>query len=166
MPGCAAHDRCSRHLHAVDQENALRKCRALCARQERCQQELLLKLKAWGTPRPEKVLDQLEKEGFLNEARFAEDFAVGHFRQKGWGKQMIRAALHAKAIPSALVQSGLDAIDAAEYTAALKALAKKRWAYEKEPDPFLREQRVLRYLVGRGWEADDVRSVLASVAKR
>lgn len=148
------------------EENALRKCRALCARQERCRQELLLKLKAWGTPRPEKVLDQLEKEGFLNEARFAEDFAVGHFRQKGWGKQMIRAALQAKAVPSSLVQAGLDAIDPAEYTAALKALVKKRWAYEKEPDPFVREQRVLRYLLGRGWEADDVRSALASVAKR
>lgn len=147
-------------------ENALRKCRALCARQERCRQELLLKLKAWGTPGPEKVLDQLEKEGFLSEARFAEDFAVGHFRQKGWGKQMIRAALQAKALPSALVQAGLDAIDAAEYAAALKALVKKRWAYEKEPDLFLRQQRVLRYLVGRGWEADDARNALASVAKR
>lgn len=127
---------------------------------------MLLKLKAWGTPRPEKVLDQLEKEGFLNEARFAEDFAVGHFRQKGWGKQMIRAALQSKAISSALAQAGLDAIDATEYTAALKTLVKKRWAYEKEPDPFVREQRVLRYLVGRGWEADDVRNALASVAKR
>lgn len=147
-------------------ENALRKCRALCARQERCRQELLLKLKAWGTPRPEKVLDQLEKEGFLNEARFAEDFAVGHFRQKGWGKQMIRAALQSKAIQSALLQAGLDAIDAGEYSAALKALVKKRWAYEKEPDLFLRQQRVQRYLVGRGWEADDVRNALASVAKR
>lgn len=143
----------------------MRKCRALCARQERCRQELLLKLRAWGTPAPEKVLDQLVMEGFLNEARFAEDFAVGHFRQKGWGKQMIRAALQAKAVPSALVQAGLAAIDDGEYAKALKALVKKRWASEKEPDLFLRQQRVVRYLSGRGWDHDDVRRALEGLAK-
>lgn len=127
-----------------------------------------MKLEAWDLSDRDAgmVLDRLEKEDFLNEARFAEDFAVGHFRQKGWGKNMIRQALLSKELPDRLVTAGLRAIDDGEYSAALAALVRKRFRMEKEPDKFVREQRVIRYLIGRGWEADAVRSVIAGMPKR
>ncbi|MFZ1689274.1 MAG: regulatory protein RecX [Flavobacteriales bacterium] len=152
----------------MDRNTALKKCRALCARQERCRWELRMKLEAWDLSDRDAgmVLDRLEKEDFLNEARFAEDFAVGHFRQKGWGKNMIRQALLSKELPDRLVKAGLDAIDGAEYITALAVLVRKRFRMEKERDKFIREQRVIRYLIGRGWEADAVRSVIAGMPKQ
>lgn len=152
----------------MDSDTALKKCRALCARQERSKQELRQRLEAWEVPEDdaERVLSRLEKEDFLNEARFVEDFAVGHFRQKGWGKNMIRQALQSKGIPDRLVAAGLSAIDGTEYSAALGALVRKRFRSERGPDRFIREQRVIRYLVGRGWEPDAVRRAVAGIAKR
>ncbi len=152
----------------MDRELALKKCRALCARQERCRQELRLKLDAWELPRSdaERVLAQLEKEDFLNEARFAEAFAIGHFRQKGWGRSMIRHALLSKNIPERLVTAALATIDDDEYSATLKTMVLKRFRMEKEPDPFIREQRVIRYLLGRGWDAEAVRRAIAAMPKR
>jgi regulatory protein len=152
----------------MDRELALKKCRALCARQERCRQELRTKLNDWELPKQdiERVLTQLEKEDFLNEARFAEAFAVGHFRQKGWGRSMIRHALLSKGIAERMVAAALSAIDDGEYGETLKAMVRKRFRMEKEPDPFLREQRVIRYLMGRGWDADAVRKAIAATAER
>ncbi|MEO8069161.1 MAG: regulatory protein RecX [Flavobacteriales bacterium] len=152
----------------MDADTALKKCRALCARQERSKHELRLRLEAWDVPErnAEQVLLRLEKEDLLNEARFAEDFAVGHFRQKGWGKRMIQHALRSKELPERLITVGLDAIDDTEYRAALASLVRKRFRMERAPDKFIREQRVIRYLVGRGWEPDAVRLAIAGIPKR
>ena len=131
-------------------------------------QELRLKLEAWELSEHDigPVLSKLQKEDFLNEARYAEAFAVGHFRQKGWGKRMIREALLSKGIPERLVAAGLNAIEGDEYGTVLSGLVRKRFRMEKEPDKFIREQRVIRYLIGRGWEADDVRRAIAAMPKR
>ena len=78
----------------------LAKARAYCARQERCQQEVRDKLYAWELQgrEVEGIISQLIGEGFLNEARFAEHFAVSKFRQKGWGRRKIEAALKARQV--------------------------------------------------------------------
>jgi len=44
----------------------------------------------------EEILSDLISENFLNEERFALQFAGGHFRIKGWGKVKINHALKQK----------------------------------------------------------------------
>ena len=107
-----------------------------------------------------KLLDQLEKEGFLNEARYADHFAVSKLRQNGWGKLKIRAALREKGIGEENVAAALEAIDHGEYAQVVRAQVKKQWAKEKGRDRFERQQRVLRHLIARGFEADRVRAAL------
>ena len=156
------------NFDAMDRNSALKKCRALCARQERCAQDLRMRLEEWDLAEGDIVfvLSGLQKEDFLNETRYAEAFAVGHFRQKGWGKRMIREALLSKGIPERLVAAGLNAIEEDEYGTVLAGLVRKRFRMEKEPDKFIRGQRVIRYLIGRGWEADAVRRAVAAMPKR
>lgn len=79
---------------------------------------------------------------------------------------MIRHALLSKGIAERLVAAALSAIDDGEYGETLKEMVRKRFRMEKEPDPFLREQRVIRYLMGRGWDADAVRKAIAATAER
>ena len=107
-----------------------------------------------------KLLAQLEKEGFLNEARYADHFAVSKLRQNGWGRLKIRAALRERQLDEQTISSALDAIDVKEYAQVLKAQVKKQWAKEKGRDRFEREQRVLRHMASRGFEADRVRAAL------
>jgi regulatory protein len=145
---------------------ALAKARAYCARQERCQQEVRDKLFAWQVPARdiEPIIAQLIGEGFLNEARFAEHFAVSKFRQKGWGLRRIEQALRLRQVSEACIRSGLRAIEQDEYQNGLERNVARRWERTREPDPRLKYQKVLRYFLGRGYAADAVEKALRAAA--
>src|SRR5690606_26646982 len=102
--------------HQYSELELLAKSRNYCARQERSQQEVRDKLYGWGGHREwvEQVIAQLIGEGFLNEARFAEHFAVSKSRQKGWGRRKIQQALKAKGVPEGCISGALGQIDAGE----------------------------------------------------
>lgn len=141
---------------------ALDKARRYCAVQERGHQEVRDKLYAWGLHRTqvEEAIGRLIGEGFLNEQRFAETFAVSKFHQKGWGRIKIEHELKARRISSPCIKLGLKAIEEDEYMDALKRLVHRRWALEKtHPEP-MRRQRVIRYLLSRGFEMDRVEAAL------
>ena len=140
----------------------LPKARAYCARQERCQQEVRDLLYAWGGQREEveQVIAQLIGEGFLNEARFAEHYAVSKSRQKGWGRRKIELALKAKGVSASCIASGLKAIDGEEEGEQLRTAVAKRWERTKETDPFIRREKVVRYFVGKGFGREEVEGVI------
>lgn len=142
----------------------LAKARAYCARQERCQQEVRDKLYAWELQgrEVEGIISQLIGEGFLNEARFAEHFAVSKFRQKGWGRRKIEAALKARQVSAPCIALGLKSIEDDEYKVALQKLVAKRWERVKETDPRIKRLKVMRYFLGKGYSADLVEKALAN----
>lgn len=143
---------------------ALVKARAYCARQERCQQELRDKLHAWEVAAKdiEPIISQLIGEGFINEARFAEHFAVSKLRQKGWGPRKIEAALKQKQVREPCIRAALKAIDREEQRERLWDLVAKRWDREKEPDAFRKRQRVVAYFLRRGFSTEEVERALAA----
>ncbi|MBK7944078.1 MAG: RecX family transcriptional regulator [Flavobacteriales bacterium] len=141
---------------------ALSKARAYCARQERAQQEVRDKLYAWEVPAKdiEPIISQLIGEGFLNEARFAEHFAVSKLRQKGWGLRKIEAALKQKRVSDPCIRAAIKAIDQGEQVGRLRELVAKRWAREKEPVLYRKRQRVMAYFLRRGFALEEVETVL------
>ncbi|HEY0978927.1 MAG TPA: regulatory protein RecX [Flavobacteriales bacterium] len=136
----------------------LAKARNYCARQERAQQEVRDKLFAWEVPYTdiEPIIGQLIAEGFLNEARFAEHFAVSKARQKGWGATKIEAALKQKQVSAPCIRAALKAIDQEEQEAQLKKLVAKRWEKEKDPKIFLKRQKVMAYFLRRGFSVEQI----------
>lgn len=142
--------------------NILAKARAYCARQERCQQEVRDKVYAWGAHREqvEQVIAQLIGEGFLNEARFAEHFAVSKSRQKGWGLRKIEQALKAKRVSERCIASGLKAIDGDEEEQQLRLAVAKRWEKGKHEEPFIRKGKLVRYFIGRGFSRDRIEAAV------
>lgn len=141
---------------------ALAKARAYCARQERAQQEVRDKLYAWQVPARniEAIISQLIGEGFLNEARFAEHFAVSKLRQKGWGLRKIEAALRQKQVSEPCIRAAIKAIDRSEQMAKLKELVGKRWIREKEVNAFRKRQRVIAYFLRKGFALEEVERAL------
>ena len=146
----------------VSVKSALSRARALCAKQERCRSELRAKLDTWGIPEKdgERLLAQLEKEGFLNEGRFAEHYAVSKLRQNGWGRVKIRFALKQRGIGGPHITEALAALDPAEYSRTLQTLIRKQLAREKGRARLEGRQRVIRHMIARGFEADLVREAL------
>ena len=84
----------------IGKEQAIQRVRNYCAYQERAQQEVRDKLYELGMTMDEveAIMSDLIAENFLNEERFATQFAGGHFRIKGWGRVKIQHALQQKRV--------------------------------------------------------------------
>jgi len=90
----------------IGKEQAIQRIRHYCAYQERAQQEVRDKLYELGMTMDEveEIMSDLIAENFLNEERFAVQFAGGHFRIKGWGKVKIQHALQQKGSAASILK--------------------------------------------------------------
>ena len=95
----------------IGKEQAIQRIRHYCAYQERAQQEVRDKLYELGMTMDEveEIMSDLITENFLNEERFATQFAGGHFRIKGWGRVKIQHALEQKRVSKYNIKLGLKA---------------------------------------------------------
>ena len=138
----------------IGKEQAIQRIRHYCAYQERAQQEVRDKLYELGMTKDkvEEIMSDLIAENFLNEERFAVQFAGGHFRIKGWGKVKIQHALQQKRVSSYNIKIGLKAIDGDAYLKTLEQLATKKWNSLKGERGLSRIAKTYAFLNQRGFE--------------
>ena len=133
-----------------------------CAYQERCHQEVRIKLFQLGLSenQVDETITELITEGFLNEERFARTFAGGKFRIKKWGRLKIVQGLEAKGITPNCIRSGLKEIDERDYVETLTAILEKKNEQIGEPNRYVRRDRISKYAIQRGYEPELVWRVL------
>ena len=149
-----------------DEKTALQKAEHYCAYQERSQQEVRDKLYEWGQYPSvvENIISRLIEGNFLNEERFAKAYAIGKFRQKGWGKIKIKQGLKLKRVSDPLIKKALSSIDGDEYWQMLTRIIEKKSALVKEKAPYKRNYKLHQYALSRGYESDLVQQVLKEVS--
>ncbi len=127
-----------------------------CAYQERTQQEVRDKLYSYGLypDAVEEVLTDLIGEDFINEERYAQSFARGKFRQNRWGRIKIRRALQQKRLSRYCIEKGMQEIDSEAYEETLTKLMGDKWATLSQEDVYTRKHKTVRYVLGKGYEAD------------
>jgi Uncharacterized protein conserved in bacteria len=145
-------------------QQALQKAKHFCAYQERCHQEVKEKLYALGLHKNEveEVLVQLIEENYLNEERFAGEFANGKFKNKHWGKTKIEFALKQKKISPYNIKRALQTITEADYEKTLLKLARLKWASTKHEQYLNRLAKTKKYLLLRGYEHSLIEKTLSS----
>lgn len=137
-----------------------------CSYQERCHSEVRDKLFHYGLnmSEVENVLTQLISEDYLNEERFAIQFAGGKFRMKKWGKEKIEMALRAKKVSDYCIRKALSQIDNNEYEDAFFRLAeKKRNSLKGERNMFIRKRKMRDYLLSKGYSNELIYPYLSVV---
>lgn len=99
-----------------------------CAYQERCREEVVLKLKSLEVEGKDVniYIEYLEKNKFINQSRFVESYCRGKFRLKKWGKMKIQAGLRAKKISENEIKAGLSIIDDNEYESTCREVLFKK----------------------------------------
>lgn len=143
-------------------EVALEKMKAYCAYQERCQQEVRQKLAKMGMyyDAADMVIIDLITENFLNEVRYAEAYATGKFRIKGWGRKKITLELKQKGISASCIKKGLHEIEQEEYLLKLDNWIEKLQLKYKALNDFDRKGKIAQFLIRKGFESDLVWNAL------
>lgn len=137
----------------LDFGQAYRKSADYCAIQDRCISEMRLKFISWSIDRSftSGIISKLIEEGFIDEKRFAINYAGGKFRINGWGKLKIAAGLRARSIPPQMVQHALSLINIEEYTLFLDKLLHKKLK-QLGGDTHENRQKAAFFAASRGFE--------------
>ena len=148
----------------LTKEQALIKIKHFCAYQERCHKEVRDKLISLGvkTNDRDKIIATLIEENYLNEERFAIQYAGGKFRLKQWGKNKIRHSLKGKLLSEYCIKKALKSIDDELYNETIRQLAAKKYSSLKG-EQYIRKKKTVDYLLQKGYEAELVYEVMNSI---
>lgn len=125
-----------------------------CIYQERSPFEVEQKLLKLGLIREamDQILMHLHQENFLNETRFAEAYVRGKFNQKKWGRNKISQGLFQHRVSSYNSKAALAQINEEAYLNTATTLAEKKLTVLSSENEFEKKQKIVRYLVQRGFE--------------
>jgi len=147
-------------------EEALQKAKQYCAYQERCHSEVKEKLYSLGMNKKEvdELLSELISDNYLNEERFAIQFAGGKFRIKQWGRVKIKYALKQKQVSDYCIKRALAAIDEHAYTrTAEKLFEQKLKLLRSEKNIFIKKRKLQDHLMQKGFETTLVSKLIAAI---
>ena len=135
---------------------------AYCSAAEHCRSEVRAMLERHGTEKPdiESIINNLVKEGFIDESRYARAFVHDKVRFAKWGRVKIAQALWQKRIPQDITDAALESIDYDEYLAALKDVVKAKFRTVKGATEYERKMKTMRSVCSRGYEPALVRKLL------
>ena len=133
---------------------AIERIKNYCAMQDRCQWDVILKLREWGLQQATKdhILEILITNKFIDEERFSTSFCRGKFRIKNWGKRKIINELRRKQISNICINTGLKEIDEKEYDLVLEKLFYQKERSIKDKNQFIRKTKIANFLIQRGFE--------------
>lgn len=147
-------------------EQALQKAKQYCAYQERCHSEVKAKLYDMGLYKKdvEELISNLIEADYLNEERFAIQFAGGKFRIKQWGRVKINYTLKQKQVSEYCIKRALSAIDENDYEkTARKLFEQKLRTVKTDKNIFSKKRKVQDHLIQKGYEFDLVRELVAKI---
>ena len=146
----------------ITEQEAFLQLAALCAQAEHCEQEMRDKLKRWelDTAAADRIIARLQKERYIDDARYARAFVKDKIRYNKWGRRKVEQALWQKRIADDIRQQVLDEIDEKEYLDVLRPLLQQKRRTTKAENDYALNQKLVRFALGRGFTFDLIRQCL------
>ena len=147
-----------------DLRRALDLARRYMARAERSVEEVRIKIDESGTAHEisDEVLRELQKQGYLDDARLARRFVESRFRSRGYGPARLHAELRHRRISDDTARQAVGALVASEdmLEAARRAAARRWRKADAERDVRSALAGLARFLGRLGYDTDTVRTVV------
>ena len=150
-------------------EQALAKIKQYCAYQERCHAEVKEKLYSFGLYKKEvdEIIATIISENYLNEERFAIQYAGGKFRIKHWGKNKIKQALKQKQVSDYCIKKALQQINANDYTKTFEKVSEQKLkTLKSEKNIFIKKRKLQDFLLMKGYESTLISAEVAKIGKK
>ena len=145
-----------------DDAQIIEKISRYCAFQERCRQDVFLKMKEWKLSQEKTILmiKYLEDNKFIDEFRFAKLFARGKLRINRWGRVKIRHELKIRNIPENVILQAFEDLDEDEYLEILRELILKKHREIKAGKNLSIREKIITFVSGKGFEFDRINETL------
>ena len=150
---------------SITVSDAKKKIQHYCAYQERCHQEVIIKLKELGMIQDviDNIVTDLIQNNYLNETRFAESFTRGKFNIKKWGKLKILRELKKREISEYNIKIGMKEISDSDYKETFNELFEKKSAELSHLSKSDQKRKIFNYLSYRGWEVEKIFDALRKI---
>lgn len=148
---------------STTKEQAFQKLKHYCGYQERNHSEVKEKLYSFKLRKSEveELMSRLIEEDYLNEQRYAEQFAGGKFRIKQWGRVKITYELKQKRVSEYCIKKAMKVIDEADYQKTVEKLfTAKLKTLKSETNHFTRKRKLQDYLLQKGYEFSLVQQLI------
>ena len=146
----------------MTEQEAFLQLASLCANAEHCQYEMLEKMRKWELSEAvqAKVMVRLVKERYVDDERYARAFVKDKIRYNKWGRRKVQQALWMKHIDDEIKKKVLDEVDDEEYLKVLRPLLKQKNKSIKAENDYERNQKLVRFALGRGFTFDIIKQCL------
>lgn len=136
-----------------------------CAYQDRCHFDVENKLNEFFLipEAKDEIFIYLIQENFLNEERFVENFVLGKFNQKNWGKIKIINELRKRNITQKMINDGISLIDSTQYLSVIEKLIIKKLRTLTEKNDYKRKGKVILYMQQKGFEYNLISEIYDSI---
>lgn len=141
------------HNFPVDTDALLSRAQRYCATAERCTYEVSMLLGRLGatTEQTDEIIDKLQQQSYINDARYCQAFVHDKVAFQAWGRMKIIMGLRAKHLPDELIDNAITAIDEQAYNANIRKLILSKRNLDR--------QKQLRFMLQRGYTFDDLSSL-------
>lgn len=111
----------------------------------------------------EKTIEFLKEYNFIDDLKFVKMYVKDHIKSQGQNK--IKYALVRKGIDKALIDEALEEIDRDDEFDVAFTLCEKKYLsiIKRENDEFKVKNKVIRYLLGRGYDYDIAKECIREV---
>lgn len=129
-----------------------------CVYQDRCHAEVENKMKEYVLipEAKEEIILYLIKENYLNEERFTRSYIRGKFYIKKWGRNKIKINLLQKKVNEKLISKSFEEIDENDYLKTIDNYIQKITESNKFLNVFQLKNKILKYLLSKGFEYEIV----------
>ncbi|MEO8909963.1 MAG: regulatory protein RecX [Gemmatimonadaceae bacterium] len=110
------------------------------------------------------AIRRLVGNGLLNDRKFAEQFARSKLVSSGASKRRVQQDLYRKGIRGELATNAIAAViedEEIDPAVVIERVARKRLAQLGDLDPLVIRRRLFAFLARRGYELDEIKSVVA-----
>ncbi|MBQ5979265.1 MAG: RecX family transcriptional regulator [Bacteroidales bacterium] len=145
----------------------LDRLQAQCSKREYCSSDVYRKaLKAFDGDREMagKILQSLQDDKFVDDARYAAAFAREKARLSGWGPAKITYMLAGKGIPRQVVVEALKEIDPEEADRKMRLVLETK--YKVLADDPQEKFKLLKFGLTRGYDYDKIAPIVDDILKK
>lgn len=149
-------------MKPFNEDSALLWATSRCAQRECCRQDIKKKWMEGGLDDAtcERLLDRLEDEGFIDEARYARAYVHDKLEYDHWGRLKMTQGLRLKGISRRTIDEAMDeVIDGDHYREILRGVLERKFNTlnfdaDNREESYKALQKLVRHAASRGFEPE------------